>query len=216
MWLVTAGPTREYLDEVRFLSNASSGRMGYALAAAAGERGEEVLLVSGPVSLPPPERVSRIEVVSALEMLEVCRDRCRRDPVRILFGVAAVCDLRPAARFSGKPSKAELPGKIDLVPNPDVLKSLRTEFPHLRAFGFALEDLGEGEAGREAALERARTKCRRKSLEAIVLNGLGAMDAGSAEYWWVPARGGAEALGARNKEDLARNLVDRVLAEPAP
>src|SRR4029077_14750205 len=94
--LITAGPTREYLDDVRFLSNASSGRMGYALAEAARARGHEVVLVSGPVTLPPPERCEFHPVETSEEMYDACLTQFPACDGTI--GAAAVCDYRPRER----------------------------------------------------------------------------------------------------------------------
>ena len=98
--LITAGPTREYLDDVRYLSNASSGRMGYALAAAALQAGHEVVLVSGPVNIDPPEGCELIAVETTAEMCRACLETF--DGCAGVIAVAAVCDYRPRIRHEGK------------------------------------------------------------------------------------------------------------------
>jgi len=135
--LITAGPTREHLDPVRFLSNRSSGRMGFAVAQAAVERGHTVTLVAGPVALPTPEHVFRVDVVSALDMLAAVR---RLLPYQhALVMCAAVADWRPKTQSGVKLKKTEMPPVIELEPNPDILKTLHP-FKENRSFvGFAAE-----------------------------------------------------------------------------
>ncbi|AEV15564.1 DNA/pantothenate metabolism flavoprotein [Thermus sp. CCB_US3_UF1] len=158
--LVSAGPTREYLDPVRFLSNPSSGRMGYAVAEAARDRGAEVVLVAGPTCLPDPWGVEVVRVESALEM----RDRLReRYPwAQGVVMAAAVADYRPAEVLAEKEPKVEAERILRLVPNPDILKELGQEKGDKVLVGFAMET-GEG-------LERAKGKLWRKNLDLIVLN----------------------------------------------
>jgi phosphopantothenoylcysteine decarboxylase/phosphopantothenate--cysteine ligase len=150
--LITAGPTREYLDDVRFLSNASSGRMGYALAEAAARRGHDVILVSGPVALAPPEGVEYVSVETADEMLQACLTALpRADGV---IGVAAVCDYRLANRQPGKIKKTGGPLRLDFVETPDVLAELARRKGGRWVLGFALETTED----RAAALEKLRSK----------------------------------------------------------
>ncbi|MFQ5503274.1 MAG: phosphopantothenoylcysteine decarboxylase [Planctomycetota bacterium] len=206
MWLVTAGPTREHLDEVRYLSNASSGRMGYAIARAAAGRGHRVVLVSGPVALAEPEGVLLRQVSSACEMLQAARVEIEGGRFEALIGAAAVCDFRPAQRLPGKPSKEQGARRLALVGNPDVVAELagRAGF----ALGFALEDLGD----LEAAEARARAKLERKGLDAMVLNGVEAIDAEQHRAWWLPRGGATELLGSLPKAALAGELVRRIEA----
>src|SRR5258708_6125508 len=120
--LITAGPTREHLDPVRFLSNSSSGKMGYALAAAAQQRGWLIDLVSGPVALQVPEHVALHRVVSADEMFAACEmifPRCD-----LFIAVAAVADYRPKAFSSSKIKKVSAPLTLELEPTVDILKTL--------------------------------------------------------------------------------------------
>lgn len=158
--LITAGPTREYLDDVRFLSNASSGRMGYALAEAACEAGHGVVLVTGPVALTPPKGCEVLQVETSEEMRRACLaawPRC--DGV---IGAAAVCDYRPRSRVSGKLSKTGQPLVLELVETPDILAELGREKTNRWIVGFALESAD----GRN----RARRKLAAKNCDAIVLN----------------------------------------------
>jgi phosphopantothenoylcysteine decarboxylase/phosphopantothenate--cysteine ligase len=220
MWLITAGPTREHLDDVRFLSNASSGRMGYALAAAAREAGHEVVLVSGPVDLPAPAGVEVVRVTSASEMLRAAAGRLD-DAGRcdVIAGVAAVCDFRPRVRQPGKPPKGAGPLQVELVENPDVLATLAglrlprgeggARFARFTV-GFALEVLGPADLDLEAAEARARDKLERKHLDAIVLNGVETLGAAVARVFWLPRKGARFELPPMTKEAVARWLVSTI------
>ena len=138
--IVTAGPTREYLDPVRFLSNPSTGKMGFAVAAEAARRGHDVTLIAGPVALKTPKGVKRVDVVSAREMLEavvealahatgmsrpLCCDAPRRRDIPVAFvSTAAVADWRPAKCATSKIKKHQMSGTLRLVRNPDILKTI--------------------------------------------------------------------------------------------
>ncbi len=159
--LITAGPTREYLDPVRYLSNDSSGRMGFELASAAVHQGMRVTLVHGPVALPTPAGVRPIPIISAAELLAVCLRLWRRHDALIM--AAAVADYTPAtrARFKRKKSSDHL--SLKLRPTVDVLASLSaSRRPGQVVIGFALED--------RAARGNAERKLEQKGLDAIVLN----------------------------------------------
>src|SRR5579872_3621384 len=135
--LITAGPTREYLDDVRFLSNASSGKMGYALVEAAVAAGHDVVLVSGPVALVPPTGIEFHAVETTREMFDACSKlfpQC--DGV---IGAAAVCDYRPRERVPGKLAKTGQPLVVEFVENPDILAELGRRKQHRWVVGFALE-----------------------------------------------------------------------------
>lgn len=212
MWLVTAGPTREYLDDVRFLTNASSGRMGYAIARAAAARGHEVVLVSGPVSLAPPPAVEVLPVETAAEMLDAARLVLELRRPSVMVGAAAVCDFRPSARIRGKPPKEQGRFALELVENPDVIESLAALGIARSSIGFALEDLGQDDAGLAAAEERARAKLARKHLDAIVLNGTETLAAERCRAWWIPDGGDAIPFGDLAKDELARHLIGAIEA----
>ena len=161
--LVTAGPTREFLDEVRYLSNLSSGRMGHAIAAAAAGAGHAVTLVSGPVELPAPAGVERVEVESASEMLSALR--ARWGGAEALVMAAAVADFRPALRMPGKMKKAgEARAMVELVRTPDILLELSRDKGSRILIGFALETDG--------LLAEASRKMAQKSLDAVVANSI--------------------------------------------
>ena len=132
-FVVTAGPTREYLDPVRFLSNPSTGKMGFAVARAAAMRGHEVALVAGPVSLKTPKGVRRIDVTSARDMLAaVERELSQQAPGTVFVSTAAVADWRPAKCASRKLKKGQMSDTLKLVRNPDILKEIgrRTKIAH--------------------------------------------------------------------------------------
>jgi len=161
--VVTAGPTREYLDPVRFLSNPSTGRMGFAVADAAARAGHEVALIAGPVSLKTPRGVRRVDVTSARDMLAAVLAAL---PADVVISTAAIADWRPARRAARKLKKGEMSGVLRLVRNPDVLKTvgaaLRRAKAPTRLVGFAAETND---------LEReAKRKCREKGLAFIVAN----------------------------------------------
>lgn len=159
--LVTAGPTREPLDAVRVLTNPSSGKMGYSLAARAFARGADVVLITGPTALPPPYGVDVVRITTTGELQDAMEQRLPEIDVVIM--AAAPADFAPSAAAKGKPPRSGGPLRLDLVPTPDVLEAT---IPHRKAgavtVGFALE-IGSG-------LERARAKRDRKRVDLIVLN----------------------------------------------
>jgi len=158
--LVTAGPTREYLDDVRFLSNASSGKMGFACAAAAAKAGHDVTLVTGPVALPDPARVRVVRVVSADEMY---RAVMKAYPgIDAAIATAAVGDYRPASRVAGKIKKSDAPLTLKLVRTRDILGEMGRRKGDRMLIGFALEV--------QDAVRHALEKDAKKNLDYIVLN----------------------------------------------
>jgi phosphopantothenoylcysteine decarboxylase/phosphopantothenate--cysteine ligase len=166
--LVTAGPTREFLDAVRFLSNPSSGRMGFACARAAARAGHEVVLVTGPVELPDPPGVRTRRVVSAEDMYRAVLRAWPRMDAAIM--TAAVGDYRPARRAAGKIKKSAAPLALDLVRTKDILLELGRRKGRRRLVGFALET---ADGPRQALL-----KYERKNLDFVVLNGPASFAAG--------------------------------------
>ncbi len=159
--LITAGPTREYLDPVRYISNDSSGKMGFALAAAARKREMRVTLVHGPVAIAPPTGVRTVAVVSAADMLAACTELWPRHDALLM--AAAVADYAPAQRSRSKRKKSTQDMTLCLKPTVDILAALAAERrPDQVVVGFALED--------RAPRRNAERKLRRKGLDAIVLN----------------------------------------------
>ena len=169
--VVTAGPTREYLDPVRFLSNPSTGKMGFAVAAEAARRGHDVTLVAGPVALKTPNGVRRVDVVSAREMLAAVRNALGRagggGEAVAFVSTAAVADWRPARCAAQKLKKRQMSGVLKLVRNPDILKTVRAR---LRRAGRADVSLVGFAAETNDVLAEAARKCREKGLAFIVAN----------------------------------------------
>ncbi len=201
--LVSAGPTREWVDPVRFLSNASSGKMGFAIAAEAARRGCAVTLVAGPVALETPTGVRRIDVESAREMLAVLRREFRRADA--LFMAAAVADWRPARRLGGKwraKDGGAAGATLALVRNPDVVATLARRKGARSVVAFALET-GSG-------LRRARGKLVRKNADFIVLNDASVLNSERATVTILGQDGTVQRVERRTKRAVAAKLVDLV------
>jgi phosphopantothenoylcysteine decarboxylase/phosphopantothenate--cysteine ligase len=207
--LVSAGPTHEALDPVRFVGNRSSGKMGYAIARRAAERGARVILVSGPVSLPAPEGVERVRVQSALEM-QAAIDA--HGEVDVIVMAAAVADYRPATVSKSKLKKqasGDEARTIELVRNPDILATLgerRKQAKRKRPVlvGFAVET--------ERLVPTARAKLAKKGVDLVVANHASvAFEGDASEVVLVDARR-AENLGTLPKRETAERILDRVAA----
>ena len=196
---ITAGPTREPIDPVRVLSNRSSGRMGFAVAAAARAAGAEVTLIAGPVALPTPAGVTRIDVETAADMHHAVLERL---PATDLFiAAAAVADYRPAIAAAHKMKKSSDTLTLELVRTPDILAEVSARTPRPFCVGFAAET--------DDLLDNARAKLAAKGLDMIAANRVGATlgieQADNAlEVLWS---GGADKLPRAPKERLARDLV---------
>jgi phosphopantothenoylcysteine decarboxylase/phosphopantothenate--cysteine ligase len=210
-WLVTAGPTREDIDRVRFISNRSSGRMGYAVARSAAERGDEVSLVSGPVALEPPPRVETVRVMSAHEMHEAVVRRFGSSDVVVM--AAAVADYRPKRRLPGKIRKTRSGLRLELEPTDDILAELGRRKAGRVLVGFALEAPDEGREGLSGPMRlRAERKLVEKGLDAVVLNGPAALGAETSAVSVLRAGGGWEDWGEAGKDAHARRLVELAAA----
>jgi phosphopantothenoylcysteine decarboxylase/phosphopantothenate--cysteine ligase len=203
--LLTAGPTVEPIDPVRFLSNRSSGRQGYAIAAACAALGARVTLVSGPVALDPPAGVDRVLVETAREMLDAVEQGL---PADVFVAVAAVADWRPADNAALKLKKSEVDGPpvLRLVENPDILAVVSnlpaSNRPRL-VVGFAAET-NDVEAYGLAKIER-------KKCDWIVANDVsGDVMGGAMNAVSVIRRDGIERWGRATKEDIARQLADSI------
>jgi phosphopantothenoylcysteine decarboxylase/phosphopantothenate--cysteine ligase len=196
-FLITAGPTREPIDGVRFLSNRSTGRMGFEVARAARRAGHEVVLVHGPVHLPAPEAVEAVPVETALDMEAAVSERL--DWAQALVMTAAVADYRPAERLGGKKRKEEGPWVLTLVRNPDILAGAGETKGTRVHVGFALES--------EELLQGAARKLEAKKLDLIVANGLEAFGAEASTFHFLePGRPPVTHAGL-SKEDVARRIV---------
>ena len=211
--LITAGPTREHLDPVRFLSNRSTGKMGFAVAQAAAERGHAVTLVAGPVSLATPQGVVRVDVVSARDMLAAIR-RLLPDQDALVMS-AAVADWRPRQVSETKLKKSAMAPVIELEPNPDILKTVRPLKAHRLFVGFAAET-GD-------PLAEAQRKLEAKGLDLIVANDVTRPDAGFAvdtnRVTFIAVAEDARSLPLLSKIDVGREIVawvERHLPPPAP
>jgi len=202
---VTAGPTREALDPVRYISNHSSGRMGFAIAAAAAAMGAQVRLVTGPVSLATPAGVKRVDVESATEM----HTAVMQEPGDIFIACAAVADYRPAAVADEKIKKLGGEMNLTLQQNPDILAEVAALKAGPFTVGFAAET--------EKLEEHARSKMQAKGVDMIAANLVGEKAAGGGfnsernalELYWAD---GGESLPMMDKEVLARHLLE-VVAE---
>ncbi|MBS0266764.1 MAG: phosphopantothenoylcysteine decarboxylase [Planctomycetes bacterium] len=196
--LITAGPTREYLDDVRFLSNASSGKMGYAIASAALAAGHQVVLVSGPVALVPPTGCEYYAVETTAEMHAACQrlfPEC--DGV---IGAAAVCDYRPRERWQGKRTKTGQPVVLEFVETEDILAALGRDKGPRWVLGFALES--------QNARANAVRKLASKHCDAIVLNSPQAIGSESNRVEVIDSRGETAAVWETSKPEIARLLID--------
>ena len=202
--LVTAGGTREAIDPVRYIGNRSSGKMGYAIAAVAAERGAEVILVSGPVSLAAPTGVTRVSVESALEMRDAVL--AAFSTVDIVIKAAAVADYRPDVVAEQKIKKQTSNMTVNLIKNPDILAELGSSKSGQFLVGFAAET--------QDLAKNATEKLRRKNLDMLVANDVTQAGAGfESETNIVKVfyqDGVSEELPQMSKRELAAVLLDRV------
>ena len=202
--LVTAGGTREAIDPVRYIGNRSSGKMGYAIAAVAAERGAEVILVSGPVSLAAPTGVTRVSVESALEMRDAVL--AAFPTVDIVIKAAAVADYRPDVVAEQKIKKQSSNMTVNLIKNPDILAELGSSKSSQFLVGFAAET--------QDLAKNATEKLRRKNLDMLVANDVTQAGAGfESETNIVKVfyqDGVSEELPQMSKLELAAVLLDRV------
>jgi phosphopantothenoylcysteine decarboxylase/phosphopantothenate--cysteine ligase len=201
--LITAGPTREAIDPVRYISNSSSGKMGFALAEAAVREGAEVTVVAGPVQLQTPPGVRRIDVVSAAEMhaaVMAAVGNCN-----IFIACAAVADYRPAECAPGKIKKSQAQIALQLVRNPDIVSEVARFEPRPFTVGFAAET--------ERLLEHARAKLQRKGLDLVIANDVSRRDSGFDsdfnELTLVSSEGEIP-LGRATKQFLAEAVIAEI------
>ena len=203
--LVTAGPTCEDLDPVRYITNRSSGKMGYAVAEAAVRRGAQVILVSGPTSLETPAGVERVDVRTAVEMQDAVRKRFASASVGIF--AAAVADYRPAEPLPQKLKRNKEPLTIRLEPNPDILASVAAEKGGRLVVGFAAET--------DHVAENARKKLAAKNADLIVANDVTAEGAGfdlDTNVVTLFARDGRDLpLPKMTKREVAGRILDEVV-----
>ncbi len=197
--MVTAGPTREPIDPVRFVSNRSSGKMGFAVARAAADAGAEVTLIAGPVSLPTPPGVARVNVETALEMYDAAMSRIGDQDIYV--GAAAISDYRPESVPEQKIKKHDEKFVLEMAKSPDLLASVAALDDAPFTVGFAAET--------EKLEEHALSKLNRKKLNMIVANLVGDnlgfdRDDNAAVVMWESGR---EPLPNMSKADLSRRLI---------
>ncbi|MBI3003002.1 MAG: bifunctional phosphopantothenoylcysteine decarboxylase/phosphopantothenate--cysteine ligase CoaBC [candidate division NC10 bacterium] len=202
--LMTAGPTYEPLDPVRFVGNRSSGRMGFALAEAAAARGARVTLVSGPTHLAPPAGVECVRVETTQEMYEAVLARAAEADA--VIKAAAPADYRPATVAPAKIKKGREVLSMELTPTPDILGELGRRKGAAVLVGFAAET--------EDLVANAREKLRKKNLDLVVANEVGAQGAGfgtdTNRVTLIGADGDAESLPLLSKQEVAHRVLDRV------
>ena len=200
--MITAGPTREAIDPVRFISNRSSGKMGYAMARAAAAAGAEVVLISGPVDQETPNNVQRVDVESAKDMFAATHEHI--DDVDIFIAAAAVADYSAAAVSDNKIKKAQPEMSIDLARTPDILASVAKLEKGPFTVGFAAET--------EKLRDYARSKLEKKKLDMIIANQVGKnrgfeCDDNAVEVFWDD---GEQSFPMMAKTELAVALVDLI------
>ena len=204
--VITAGPTREAIDPVRYISNHSSGKMGYALATAMTEAGASVTLISGPVSLDQPQRCQLISVLSAEEMLNAAASAVK--DADIFISAAAVADYRAADIQNHKIKKKTDKMSLKLVKNPDIVSILSNDNPGLFVLGFAAET--------ENVESQAKDKLVAKKLDAIIANDVSRTDIGfnsdNNEALWIDSQS-CQHLGKKSKTLLARDIVELIAAK---
>ncbi len=199
--LVTAGPTREAIDPVRFVSNLSSGKMGFALARAAKNRGAEVVLVTGPSYLPEPPGVTLVRVTSAAEMYDACVRYYTRSTLVIM--AAAVADYKPVKSSPTKVKKEALTLKVEMQRTRDVLKHLGKNKKGRFLVGFALET--------EQMEENAKKKMKEKNLDLVVANTPLGLNKDSNEVTIISRDGTKETTPALPKQEIAHKILDNVV-----
>ena len=196
--LITSGPTRQYIDPVRYISNASSGKMGSCLAAAALELGHEVVVISGPVDLDYPSEAEVVDVVSTDDLLNACQEifpSCDG-----LIGAAAPCDYKPIEVADHKIRKTGQTLELKMVETEDVVAFLGSiKQPHQWTVGFALET--------QDARFRALSKLIRKSCDLVVVNGVSAIDAADNSIEIISATGKIVDASSGSKEDVAKTVL---------
>jgi phosphopantothenoylcysteine decarboxylase/phosphopantothenate--cysteine ligase len=202
--LVTAGRTEEPLDPIRYLSNRSSGKMGYAIAQEAYERGAKVTLISGPSNLPPPSGLNFIPVQTAKQMLSAVRSSFRKTDALIMS--AAVADFSPAVISKEKIKKGEEEILLELKPTVDILKEMGKQKKQKLLIGFSLET--------EDEIKNAKKKLAEKNLDLIVVNNPNVPGAGfevdTNQVTLIDKRGKIEKLPLLSKKEVAGKILDRV------
>jgi phosphopantothenoylcysteine decarboxylase/phosphopantothenate--cysteine ligase len=198
--VLTAGPTREALDPVRYISNHSSGKMAYALAAEAVAAGAKVTLISGPVNLPTPESVKRIDVISAAQMLAATHEAIA--DCDVFIGVAAVADYRPAEIAAQKIKKSDEQMQLTLIKNPDIISEVAQleEKPFVVGFAAETNDI----------VSNGRDKLRRKNLDMLFANNATRTFNSDSIFVTSLTETSETELKAGNKNVVARNMLQLI------
>jgi phosphopantothenoylcysteine decarboxylase/phosphopantothenate--cysteine ligase len=202
--VITAGPSRESIDPVRYITNKSSGKMGFALAEAAAEAGARVTLIAGPVNLPTPSRVDRVDVVRAGEMYEAALEAVD-EGCDIFIATAAVADYRPAVTADHKIKKSTEEIHLTLVKNPDIVAAVADHEKHPFTVGFAAET--------RDVIESARAKLENKGLDMIATNDVSGQNVGfnsdnnAVTVIWP---GGHKVLPLASKRQIAKQLIELI------
>lgn len=199
-FLVTAGPTREYIDAVRFISNPSTGRMGLAVVRRTLQAGHDVTLILGPTWLKPPPEAHTLRVTSAREMLDAVSAEYEKCDALVM--TAAVCDYEPGAPGNRKIKKGDRPLVLELVRTPDILLEVAPRKGSRINVGFALEV--------QDSIKHARQKLLSKKLDFIVVNSPAAFGSEAVDGTIITASGEMEELKGITKDDLAARIVGRV------
>lgn len=207
-FLISAGPTREKIDAVRFISNRSSGKMGYALAEAARDAGGEVVLVSGPTRLTPPDNIAFILVENAAEMAAAIHAHAAESDIIIM--AAAVADYRPVKTYAGKMKKANGNLTLELERTEDILLTLgRNKRTGQKLVGFAAET--------DDVLENAIGKLQRKNLDWIIANDVSCTDRGFGSdhnaVTMISASGACDEVTLSDKKTVARRIIRKILED---
>ncbi len=203
--LITAGPTREPIDPVRYISNHSSGKQGFAIAEAARDAGADVTLISGPVALPTPGGTTRIDVTTAQQMHDAVTQHV--GACDIFIGVAAVADFRPTQSATHKIKKKSQAGlSLELVQNPDIIAAVARGSARPIVVGFAAET--------QDTIENARIKLVRKGLDMIVVNDVSDQRIGfnsNDNAVTVITADGEDRIDIGTKSEIAHAIIDRVV-----
>ncbi|GHT53742.1 hypothetical protein AGMMS50233_00350 [Endomicrobiia bacterium] len=198
-FLILSGPTKEYIDPVRYISNESSGKMGNALAQAVLKKGYEIIFISGPVNI-YPKNVRLIKVTTALEMFKEVKSIFKKTDVTI--GVAAVTDYRPFKTYKHKIKKNTLTSSIELKQNPDIIRYCGKNKKNQVVVGFALET--------EHLVNNAKTKLKNKNLDLIVANGTESFGADNTTVKIISADVVLE-IKNKNKKIIARKIINETI-----
>ncbi len=199
--LVTAGATRETIDPIRFISNRSSGKMGYAIATAAKNRGARVTLISGPTNLKPPKNIKFVQVITAEEMHDAVKSH--KKDARVIIMTAAIADYRPRVVYMQKIQKRDDSFNLELTRTVDVLEELGKNKNGSYLVGFAAESIN--------LIENAKEKMEKKNLDMIVANDVSAFEEDHSEATIINRGGDTVQLPRQTKTSLANTILDKII-----